>query len=263
MTEILLFYVAALIVCLLSLAAVFFFIKNKLQAKLQWGSFFIGVIAAVAYYLIIVLLFKATFSNKNYYNTTLFRALVGFVYIALLGLARLLLVKACFFNRYKEDRGYSFCFGFGSAPVAFLSLYLLIMTLVVGGNGIFNGPAVVENAGYLSFADNTIISVFRPAAGHLSFAILFFFIAVMVMTSGYFMYRLSEQSFPLAVTVGWIVMLIVLETVALVTVPFITMFQLAHWQLAVIAGIAAAISVALVVFMPKKPKPVNYTKQFE
>lgn len=263
MTEIMLFYIAAFLLCGLGFAALFIFVKNKLQAKLRWGSFFIGVIAAVVYFLIILLLFKASFSNDNYYNTPWFRALVGFVYVALLGLARLMLVKSCCFNRYKEAQGYSFSFGFGSAPLAFLAIYCLIMTLVVGGNGIFNGPAVVEKAGYLSFADNTIISVFRPAAGHLSFAILFLFVMIMIMASGYCMHRLSEQQYPLVITVGWVVMVVVLEALALIPIPFITMFRLAHWQLAVIAGFSAAASVALACFMPQKQKPANYTKQFE
>lgn len=263
MTEILLFYIAALLVCALGFAATFIFLKNKLQAKFRWGSFFIGVIAAVVYFLIILLLFKASFSNDNYYNTAWFRALVGFVYVALLALARLMLVKGCCFNRYKEDQGYSFSFGFGCAPLAFLAIYCLIMIFVVGGNGIFNGPAVVEKAGYLSFADNTIISVFRPAAGHLSFAILFLFVMIMVIASGHCMHRLCEQQFSLAISVGWVVMLVVLEALALVPVPFITMFRLAHWQLAVIAGFSAAVSVVLAFFMPQKQKPANYTKQFE
>jgi hypothetical protein len=41
------------------------------------------------------------------------------------------------------------------------------------------------------------------------------------------------------------------------------MFRLAHWQLAVIAGFSAAVSVVLAFIMPQKQKPANYTKQFE
>lgn len=262
MTSILLCYIIGFLLCAAGLSALYLLLKKKLE-KLRWGPFFIGVICAVAYFLIIMLLFRATFRSDYYYNTVAFRTLVGFVFLALLALARFLLVKAVFFSRYKEEQGFSFCFGLGAAPVAFLGIYLLIMTLVVAGNGIFNGPCVVESEGYLSFADNTIISVFRPAAGHVSFAVLFVALAGMFLISGGLLCRISIKRYHPAVSVAWVIFMMVLEAVAILPLPFVSMYGLSHWQLALIVCVAAIISAVLLIVMPKERKPANYTKQFE
>lgn len=263
MTEVLLCYIIGFFLCAAGLTGLFFLLKKRMDIKVRWGTFFIGFISAVVYFLIIMLLFRATFRSDYYYNTTLFRTLVGFVFLALLAVARLLLVKAVFFTRYKEEQGFSFSFGFGAAPLAFLGLYLLIMSLVVAGNGIFNGPCIVENEGYLSFADNTIISVFRPAAGHVSFAVLFVALAAMFLLSSALLRRISEKRYHPAVSVSWVIFMVVLEAIAILPIPFIAMYGLSHWQLALIACAAAAISALLLIVMPKEQKPANYIKQFE
>ena len=213
--------------------------------------------------MIIVILFRVTFGTDTYYDTPLFRVLVGMVYVVLTALLRFLLVKGIFFNRYKEEQGYSFVWGFGSTPAIFLGLYLLIMTFVVAVNGIFNGPCIVESEGYLSFADNTIISVFQPTAGHISFAVLFLAFSVLHLASAYLMNKLSVRPYNLSIIIFWPIMLLVLEGIALLPIPFIAMFQMSHWQVALVGVIAAAISVALVIFMPRDNRPVEYIKQFE
>ncbi len=263
MTEILLCYIVSLAVIAAGFAAFLVYFKRGAKIRLQAGSVLIGILSAVLYFALLVLLFMATFSTDYYYNTVFFRSLVGFVFIALLCLARLLLTRSVFFNRDKDSQGLSFCFGFGAAPAVLLAVYLLIITLVVAFNGLFNGPCVVEEGEYLSFADNTIISVFRPAAGHISFALLAVFYAVITTASGFVLRKFSARPYGIFVTVLWVVLMILLETVAVFPVPFISMFQLDHWQLPLIGAIAAAGSATLARFMPKEKKPADYTKQFE
>ena len=263
MIEILLCYIFAFLVCIAGLAGIYLFLKKKLQVKLHWGALSIGVITAVVYFFIIMLLFQATFRTEYYYNTPFFRSMVGGLFLALLALTRYMLVKVICFNRYKEDLGYSFSFGFGAAPAVFLAIYLLIMALVIAGNGIFNGPCVIEEEGYLSFADNTIISVFRPAAGHISFAVMFVLLPVMMLLSAHLLWRISEKKYNAAVSVVWVILFSLLETIAILPIPFINMYALKHWQLLLIVAVTTAIGVILLKFMPKEKKPSNYIKQFE
>ncbi len=263
MTAILLCYIAAFLLSIAGFAALYLFLRKKLQVRLRWGMFSLGIITAVIYFLVILLLYHVTFNPDYYYNTPFFRSMVGMVFLALLCLIRLMLVKFAFFGRYNEQGGYSFCFGFGAAPGAFLTFYLLFMTLVVAGNGLFNGPCIVESEGYLSFADNTIISIFRPAAGHISFALVFFAFAAMEIASACLLHKISEEPYHPGVSVAWVLFAVLLEAGAILPIPFISMYGLAHWQLAVIVSILSAVSISLVRFIPKKSDPSTYTKQFE
>lgn len=263
MTDVLLCYLAALAICAGAFWSLLLLMKRGLHGRLRLGGFFGGMLFAIAFFLVMMLLFQGTFRTEQYYNTVIFRGVVGFVYLVLLCFARFLLVRLAFFGREREEQGSSFCMGFGCAPGAFLAAYLLIMGLVLAWNGLFNGPAIVEDNGLLGFADNTMISVFRPAAGHISFAFLFAFFALMGLSSGWFLQKITSRDYPTGVTVGWLVLLLVLESAAILPVPFIQMFQLTHWQPALIAGLCAAAHFVLVRFMPGEQKTVNYTKQFE
>ncbi len=262
MTEILIYYIISLLFLAGSIWGIGVFLKKQ-AIKMRWGMFFLGILAAVLYFIVVLVLFKLTFSGDEYYNTSLFRGTVGFVFIALLCLFRTLIVKGFFFGKYKEEQGLSLCFGFGIAPGLLLGFYLLIMTVVLAVNGIFNGPCVLEEGGYLSFADNTIITVFRPAAGHLSFAILLVSFIVLALASGWIQKNISMTKRKMSVSILWTVFLVVLEAAAVLPIPFISMFGLSHWHVAVIGTIAATFAVLLVRFMPRVKEEEEYTRQFD
>lgn len=262
MTEILIYYIVSLLFLVGSIWGIGCLFKKQ-EMKMRWGMFFLGILAAILYFAVVMVLFKLTFSGDEYYNTPLFRGTVGFVFIALLCLLRALILKGFFFGKYKEEQGLSLSFGFGIAPGLLLSFYLLIMAVVLAVNGIFNGPCVLEEGGYLSFADNTIITVFRPAAGHLSFAVLFVSFAVLILASGWLHKNISMTKRKMSVSIIWTIFLVVLEVLAVLPVPFFAMFGLSHWHVAVIGAIAAIAAVLLVRFMPRVKEEGEYTKQFD
>lgn len=259
MTSLLLCYGIALLLIAAGLGGGAFLLKKKLHV----GIFCLGVISTVALFFVILLLFRLTFGTDQYYNTPFFRTMVGFVFLALLWLLWILIVKSAFFNRYKEAEGLSFCFGFGAAPALFMGIYLLIMLPVVGFNGLFNGPCEVAEEGYLTFADNTIITVFRPAAGHISFAVTFLLFAMMTLSTGILLRKICEEKIRTGVIVGWTILAVALNAAAVLPLPFFAMYGLDHWQLAVLSAVLALIHVLLVIFIPKIPKDATYTKQFE
>lgn len=263
MISLLLCYAAALLLFAAGFIGIFFGLKRSFKTKLHWGMFFLGIIAAVVTAAAVVVLWMVTFRSENYYNTPFFRTMVGFVYLALLCLVRLLIVRGTFFTNYREEKGYSFCFGFGAAPGLCMSAYLLIMLPVVGFNGLFNGPCTVAEEGYLTFADNTIITVFRPAAGHISFALAFLFFTVMTVATGVLLHKTTQQRCRRGVPVIWMILAVLLEAGAILPLPFFSMYSLQHWHLALIIGILTAALVALAMFVPKAKEEITYTKQFE
>lgn len=262
MTGIFLSYIIALLISIGGLFAGILYVKRMQKCKLRLGSFFLGIISAVVELVAIVLLFRVTFRTEAYYNTSFFRTLIGLLYLALMSLVRFFAVKVAFFNRDREERGFSFALGFGMMPTAVMSVYLLFMTLFLAGNSIFNGPCIIEE-GFLSFADNTIVSIFRPVAGHISFSVLFLFYAVIVMAACCLIGKFAVKHYHPGIAVSWSVGLMILEGAAILPIPFMKMFSLSHWQLALIVGIIAVFSVAAVRFIPERKKLPDYIKQFE
>lgn len=263
MTSLLLCYAAALLLLFAGFFGIFYFLKKAVKIKPHWGMFFLGIIIAVVTAAAVVLLWRVTFRTDNYYNTALFRTLVGFVYLALLCFLRILIVRNAAFANYREDMGYSFCFGFGAAPGLFLGVYLLIMLPVVGFNGLFNGPCIVAEEGYLTFEDNTIITVFRPAAGHISFALAFLFFAVMTVGTGIILHKATHRLLHRGVPTAWTIFAIVIEAAAILPLPFFGMYGLQHWALAVMEGVLGAAMILLAFLMPDIKEAATYTKQFE
>ena len=263
MTSLLLCYAAALVLFVAAFIGTLFFIKRFLKEKPHWGMFFLGIIVAAVSAAAVVVLWMVTFRTENYYNTPFFRTMVGFVYLLLICLVRVLIVRGALFGNYREDKGYSFCLGFGAAPGLLLTAYLLIMLPVVAFNGLFNGPCTVAEEGYLTFADNTIITVFRPAAGHVSFALAFFFFTVMTVATGVLLRKVTQQRCRPGVPVIWTILAVMLEAGAILPIPFFSMYGLQHWHLPLIVGILATVLVLLARFVPEAQEEATYTKQFE
>ena len=263
MAKILICYFIAALVIGSGIFGLFAYLKKGLKACRKGGAFFGGMLSAAAYFLGMLLLFRVTFSNEMYYDTPFFRTVLGFVFIALLAMIRFFAVKKFFFDRDREDAGYSFSLGFGLAPGAFLGIYALIMFFVVGCNGLFNGPCVEEAEGLLGFADNTMISIFLPEAGHISFAVLFIAFAAFNLLFGKLIQKITDEPHRAVVNIGWAVMMLVLEAVLILPVPFIKMYGLAHYGPSVIAVLCAVAAFLLVRFMPMIKKESAYIKQFE
>lgn len=262
MTGIILSYLIALLITVAALIGSVFYLKKLRGQPICWGALFGGMLAALVCLIGILFLFRLTFSAENYYNTVVFRTLIGLLYLFLLNGLRFLLTKTAFFNRYREPQGYCFALGYSAAPTAFLCVYLFIMTVVLGYHCLFGGPAVITDE-YLSFG-NTIISVFRPVAGHVSFAGIFALYMVIVLAQVTFIDKTTTKPYRPVFVLLWTGLLIVAEAVALLPVPFIKMYQLAHWQLVILVAVMAVIAVLLTLFIPK-PRAVEttYTKQFE
>ena len=263
MGEVLIVYFLSLLLCAAGYVFGFKALKKKCENKIRFGALFCGVIASVAFLFLMMLLFKATFNNDNYYNTALFHGLIGSLYVFLISTVTSLLVKALFFGRYKSEAGYSFLLGFGAMPSAFLSVYLLIMSVSVVINGLFNGPCTVENGGLLHFEDNTMISVFQPVWGHISFAVLFLMLGFLFYWEGVLLQKISETKRSLGISILWICGFHILKAIAITVVPFMSLFRLTHWQLAIIVTVFSLLSFVFVFFMPKAPEQTEYTKQFE
>ncbi|MBQ4052476.1 MAG: hypothetical protein IJD09_02390 [Clostridia bacterium] len=255
-------YLIALLITVVALIGSVVYLKKLRGQPLCWGALFVGMLVAFGCLIGVLFLFRLTFSAENYYNTVVFRTLIGLLYLSLLNGLRFLLIKTAFFNRYREAQGYSFALGYSAAPTAFLCVYLLIMTVVLGYHCIFNGPAVIADE-YLSFG-NTIISVFRPVTGHISFAGVFALYLVIVLAQVTFVDKISAKRYRPFFVLLWSVLLVMAEAVVLLPVPFIKMYQLAHWQLVIVAAVMGVISILLTLFIPK-PRAVEttYTKQFE
>ncbi len=183
--------------------------------------------------------------------------------LCLLGIVHFFLVRFGLSWGAIKEQGQSFSLGFGMAPILFIGFYLLIMALVLIGNSLFNGPAII-NDGFISFADNTIISIFQPVGGHLSFAGALLFYGVVVVAFDRFADQITFGSYRLWVSIVWCILLALLEGLMILPIPFIKMYGLEHWHLPIIAGVVAVAASLLVWLMPKK-KELNttYTKQFE
>lgn len=263
MTTVLLCYLAALVVLVGGFFGIRAFFKSTLRAKFKAGSFFGGMVLSVGIFLGMLLLFRICFSNNMYYNTKLYRTVVGFALLLLLSFVRFMIIKLPFFDRDRKNAGYSFAAGFGAAPAAFLGIYSLLMLLIVGGNGIFNGPCIAEENGLLSFADNTMISVFRPEAGHISFAILFIVYAFYSLLFADLIRKISDHVCRMGVGVWWLVFLMILDGIMILPVPFIGMYGISHWGLSVIGIICTAAAGLLMWKMPVKEEKKEYIRQFE
>ena len=200
--------------------------------------------------------------NGNFYNTPFFQAFVGTVYLILLAAFRNFLVKALFFNKYHENAGYSFCFGFGYAPAAFIGIFCMIMFLIVAGNGLFNGPATVLENGRLCFADNTIIEMTGPIWGYVTFGIITFAFSGVLVLCGNMLWKISEQKLGFWVSVIWFCAFTALEASIVGLIHYI-LYGLNYWIAAMIALVILCFAVALIRFIPKKKKDSKYTKQFE
>ncbi len=256
-------YLAALAICAAAFAALYIFQRKIQKIKLHTGFFFGGLLFSIAYFVGIMALFRMTFTSQDYYNTIAFRTMVGMVFLAILCFIRFLILKIFFFNHDRNEQGFSFSFGFGIAPSAFLAAYLLIMLIVVAFNGLFNGPCIVEENGCLSFADNTIISIFRPVSGHLSFAFLFLLFCGISYAFSLFIEKICARNYSPVIVVVWLILLLLPESVLVLVVPFMKMYSFEHWHLLIIAFFCALASFLLVKFIPLEQKPESYTQQFE
>lgn len=260
MSSVLLCYLAALVILSVGFFVICLFLKKGLSAKWKAGPFFGGILLSAVYFLGALLLFRLCFANDMYYNTALYRILVGFVLLMIFCFIRFLILKLPFFDYDRENAGFSLAFGFGAAPAAFLWIYSLLMLVIVAANGIFNGPCIVEESGLLSFADNTVISVFRPVAGHISFAVLFSAYALLSVVLAWVIKKITDHAHRSVVNVIWAIAVMVLETVTVLPVLFM---QLPHWSYPIIAVLCTVIAVALVKWMPIKKEESDYIKQFD
>ena len=263
MIKVLIVYLISLLLCIGGFIPVVRQLRKKTEKKIRFASLFIGVIAAVAFFLVMTVLFRATFRNLNYYNTALFSTLVGTLYIFLMSIIVSVLIKCFLFDRYKSEAGHSFLFGFGVTPVAFFVIYIFIMFVSLVINGLFNGPCTVEEGGKLCFEDNTMISVFQPVGGHVSFAILFLVLLLVLYSEGVLLQKISEEKHSLWISVVWMCGFHLFKALAITTIPFISMYGLKHWELALVVAILSAPCVLFARFLPKVVVAEEYTKQFE
>ncbi len=265
MSKILIFYIAGILVCILGFFAIKAVVERGLKTRIRWRSFFVGMLVSVLYFALALILIYVTFNNNYYYNTAFFRTMVGSLYFVLLALVRFCITKKFFYDQKKLSAGISFSFGFGFSPVLFLAVYLLLMLLIVSVNAIFNAPYVLEAEGYLSFADNTIISVFQPAAGHLSFALVFVGFDCFAVAFSAFIKKITTKHYHFAAVFGWVCLFLLLEAVSLMPIPFMMQFRLNHWQLALIEWVSVGLAIVLARFIPGgEPDPhPDYQKQFE
>ncbi len=265
MSEILIYYALGILLCVFSFFGIKFCLSKWMKTKIRWQNFVVGLLLSVLYFAIALVLIFVTFNNNYYYNTAFFRTMVGGLYFVLLALVRFIVTKKFFYDQKKISSGISFSFGFGFGPVLFLGIYLLMMFLIVGINGLFNSPHTLDAEGFLTFADNTIISVFQPAAGHLSFAFVFVGFNAFAVTFSAFIKRITSRHYHFGAVLGWLVLFLMLEAVALMPIPFVMQFNFKHWQLAVIEWLCVALAIILARFIPggeHEPDP-DYQKQFE
>ena len=69
MTALLWYYFAAILLLAAGFTGLYLYFKKKQKTKIHWGMFFLGIIVAVAVFLIILLLFRLTCKPEYYYNT--------------------------------------------------------------------------------------------------------------------------------------------------------------------------------------------------
>ena len=241
------------------------FMKKFLTTKWNAAAFFGGMILSVVYFVGMVLLLGVTIgksSNIQYYNTGSFKTLVGLGFMLLFGIARYLIIKLPFYNRHHESAGASFCFGLGMAPAAFIGIYCLIMTAGLAYNGIFNGPCV-QSGDQLIFSNVTQITVFAPLEGHITFGLFSTAYGFFNLIFAWFIHKLTKDKYRVSIsgTFGFILML--LDALMVLTVPFFGLYGLEHWQMPIIGAVCVAIGYALVRWMPKKQKKESYIKQFD
>ncbi len=183
--------------------------------------------------------------------------------LCLLSMVHFLLVRFGLLTGTVKDQGQSFGLGFGLSPILFVGFYVLIMIAVLLKNCLFNGPGII-NDGYISFADNTIIAIFQPVIGHVSFASALLFYAAFVIAFDCYVQKINFGKYPLSVSIIWCILLVFMEGLSILPIPFIKMYGLEHWHLPIITGVLALMAGLFVRFMPKKKEmDTTYTKQFE
>ena len=263
MAEVLIFYFCSVIAAVGAVIGAFLWFKKK-EIAIRPLFLFLGVIISVVYFAILLVLFFSTFNatSDQYFNTASFRGLIGFVYVFLLCIVRSLITRAALFAQEKREQGMSFAFGFGIGPALLLGIYLFMMAMAILYNGIAHSPVEWNADGYLLFADNTIIGmVFSTPAAHLYMMLALISYLPTILANGLFYKKISERVFSPVIVVGFAVGLALLETGAILPIPFINMNS--YWGLAIIGVIVALLSIALVCFLPKEKKAKDYTKQFE
>ena len=261
MASVLLVYLAAVLIGALSLFAIWSFLKKNKGIRIRRGLVAAGVVVSIVYYILELLLFTSTFGdNIDYYNTLTFRVVVGFLFLAMFCLVRIIITKKVFFNVRLKEQGLSFYMGFAGTWSALFTVYLFVMTLVLAYYGLFVGVETFD-AERLVFNDGTAIAVFRPLIGHISFAVFFASLGVIGMASGAFLAKIAEKKVRPFFSAVWIILLMILESVAIQMALYIN--AIPHWGVAANSVIMAALSVLLVRFVPTSKAPEEYTKQFE
>ncbi len=263
MSEILLSYAGVALIAAAGLLLGLLFIVKRFKYPFKLGAFSVGIISAIGAFLCVFLLFKMLFNTNDFYNTMVYRVIVGLVILSIFAFLRFLLVRGVCFNRYREESGVSFSFGFGMAPLALFGIYSFILFLVLVFNVVFNAPYTFGEDG-LTFADNTMISVPIEAIGQVFYALALLFYETIVMVVALFMDRATKRPYRTWAFVVCAVLFFVLESAAILPIPFAGAFGLLPWHIALILGIIALVAIAVLAVIPsQKTKKSTYTKQFE
>ena len=263
MLDVLIYYFLSVALLIAGLIGVCLFFKKK-NIKVRLLFFFLGIIFAVVYFLILFALFFSTFNanNDQYFFSFSYLFWIGLAYVLILSLVRSLAIKGLFFSKEYKEQGLSFSFGFGAAPALLIGIYLLMFFFVIAYNGLFNGPAEWNNEGYFIFADNTIINLLLPRASGAFFAmialVIYSFFAVAV---GWLYKKISEKLYNWTCFILIPIGLGLLETAMILPIPYINMNS--YWQLSIIAAVVFGLAVLLISLLPKEKDPAAYTKQFE
>lgn len=263
MIEVLIFYFCSVLAAVGAIVGGFFWFKKK-EIKIRPAFLFLGIIVSIIYFVILLILFFSTFNatSDQYFNTASFRILIGFVYVFALCITRSLILRGTVFVQEKREQGMSLAFGFGAGPALLLGIYLFMMAVVIIYNGIAHSPVEWNSDGYLLFSNNTIIGMIFPTpAAHLYMMLTFVSYLPTILANGWFYKQVSRRAISPVIVVCIAVGLALLETGAILPIPFINMNS--YWGLTIIGGVVSLLSIVLVSFLPREKKPADYTKQFE
>ena len=263
MLNVLVFYLLSVVRFAAAVVGLVVFFKKK-QIKLRLSFLFLGIIAAILYFVLLFVLFFSTFNanSDQYFFTKTYVIGIGFSYVFVLSIVRCLLMKVAFFNKEYNEQGLSFTLGFGTAPALFIAIYLLLFFFVIAYNGIFNGPAVWNAEGYFLFEDNTIINLLLPKASGAFYAMIALaFYAYFALIESWLYKKISQKIYKWVYFILFPIAFGLLETGMILPIPYVDMGS--YWVLSILGGIAVGVAIVLVNLLPKEKAPVEYTRQFE
>ena len=234
-------------------------------AHVLLGALFF-VVAIIGLYLLLRYHLTTQDGVSNYYNTATYRiTVVGLVSVAF-SIILWIFGMLVYARRQAYNQGISFYIGFGCGGCVLVGLYSLMMLLVLiyqyFTSTLLRFDTTVQ-AFY--FSPDTYVPVFSPVFGHVSLGIAVLSLLILSVLFSVMMNCITAKKVPLSISVLAFIGLTIALAVLITLVLFMSMLELPHYLLAVLAIACDALGACMVLLVDRRADKAQgeYAKQFE